>query len=251
MGTLTKDLDRPGPRESDWTDWLCEHTSEVSLDRLIPPDSRVVVVAPHPDDELLGIGGILANAVAAHRPLSIIAVTDGTASHPGSRIWTPRRLAITRRRESRRGLARLGAASAHIVRLGFEDGHVARREATLERVLRRRLIRGDVVFTTWRDDGHPDHEAVGRAAERASRANGCTLIEVPVWTWTWSHPGDRRVPWSRACKVALDERTVESKRAGIAAHRTQMRADASSGRPPVLGPASVKRFLRMFEVVLR
>jgi LmbE family N-acetylglucosaminyl deacetylase len=248
---LTKNLDRPGPRESEWTDWLRGHTPDVSLDQLIPPDSRVVVVAPHPDDELLGIGGILANAVAAHRPMAIIAVTDGTASHPGSRIWSPRRLAIARRRESRHGLARLGIDGGRIMRLGLEDGQVSRREASLERMLRRRLVRDDVVFTTWRDDGHPDHEAVGRATERACRANGCTLIEVPVWTWTWSHPGDSRVPWSRACKVALDERTVATKRAGIAAHRSQIRADVSSGRPPVLGPANVKRFLRMFEVVLR
>ena len=57
---------------------------------------KLVVLAPHPDDETLGCGALLARAflgAGAH----IICLTDGSASHPGSRHWTPARLAAQRR----------------------------------------------------------------------------------------------------------------------------------------------------------
>lgn len=59
-----------------------------SWSRVFPPLElagcrRLVVVAPHPDDEVLGVGGLMATAVGAGVELDIVAVTDGDASHPG------------------------------------------------------------------------------------------------------------------------------------------------------------------------
>ncbi len=47
-----------------------------------PPVGPIVVVAPHPDDELLAIGATLAAATDAGTEITIVAVTDGEASHP-------------------------------------------------------------------------------------------------------------------------------------------------------------------------
>lgn len=46
---------------------------------------RLVIVAPHPDDETLGCGLLIAAAVRAGVRVAVIALTDGQASHPGSR----------------------------------------------------------------------------------------------------------------------------------------------------------------------
>ena len=91
---------------------------------------------------------------------------------------------------------------------------------------------------TWRGDGHPDHEAVGRAAATAVERTGAVLVEYPVWMWHWALPGDPDVPWYRAHTVPLDTRR----------HRTQKRCGAVLSKPVRAGrsgwgagPAAVRR----------
>ncbi|HEX2943304.1 MAG TPA: PIG-L family deacetylase, partial [Rhodopila sp.] len=44
-----------------------------------------LILAPHPDDESLGCGGLIATAVAAGRAPLVVILTDGAGSHPNSR----------------------------------------------------------------------------------------------------------------------------------------------------------------------
>ncbi|HVA44313.1 MAG TPA: PIG-L family deacetylase, partial [Acidimicrobiales bacterium] len=46
----------------------------------LPPGRRVMVVAPHPDDELVGAGGTIAKHVAAGHLVHIVMATSGEAS---------------------------------------------------------------------------------------------------------------------------------------------------------------------------
>ncbi|WP_262895303.1 PIG-L family deacetylase [Hymenobacter lapidiphilus] len=43
-----------------------------------------VVIAPHPDDESLGCGGLLALLARANVPVWCVLMSDGTMSHPNS-----------------------------------------------------------------------------------------------------------------------------------------------------------------------
>jgi LmbE family N-acetylglucosaminyl deacetylase len=76
------------------------------------------VVAAHPDDEVLGVGGTMASLAAAGARLRLIAVTDGEASHPDS---DPAAVALTRTAESEAALCLLGAQEAEVVRLKLPD----------------------------------------------------------------------------------------------------------------------------------
>src|SRR6185437_4170480 len=153
---------------------------------LVPPGSRLVVVAPHPDDEILGAGGLLAAAARAGREILLAAVTDGRASHPGSGKWPEAELAAQRRRESAEALEVLGAGAAAVRRLSFPDGGVAARTAALTTALAGLLMASDVVVSPWRFDGHPDHEATGYATALAARGRGARHLEAPVWACTWA-----------------------------------------------------------------
>jgi LmbE family N-acetylglucosaminyl deacetylase len=112
------------------------------------------------------------------------------------------------------------------------------------------LSPGRWCLSTWRGDGHPDHEAVGRAAARACTTTGARLLEYPIWMWHWAQPGDRDVPWERAYRIDLPAASIAAKAAAITAFRSQIaplgpaEADAA-----ILPPHVLARFTRPFETV--
>jgi LmbE family N-acetylglucosaminyl deacetylase len=243
-------IEGSGTAERDWQSWPgLAALAPLGLDELASPSARVVVVAPHPDDEVLACGGMLALLARDGRRVRVIGVTDGEASHPGSARWTPRLLARRRREERERGLALLGVAApqGELLALGLQDGGVPAAEARLESLLREHIAPGDVVFTTWRHDGHPDHEATGRATVAAAAAQGARCWEMPVWAWHWARPDDPRVPWAGMRRLALDADARGRKGRAIAAHGTQLATSPGDDRPPVLPDWALARLLRPFE----
>lgn len=238
-----------GTTEAEWSGWPGLRTLHpTDIDDLVPEGSRAVIVAPHPDDEVLSVGGLLAQLALRGSEIRVIAVTDGTASHRGSRDWPVERLVRERPRESREALRRLGI-EIEPVRLGLPDGGLQGLEGMLAERLLPLLARDDVLFTTWRRDGHPDHEATGHACAFAAARSGARLIEVPVWAWHWAVPGDARLPWARARRLALDAGTVRRKRHAVQAFASQLEPDASTGCSPILRATTVERAARPFEVV--
>jgi LmbE family N-acetylglucosaminyl deacetylase len=211
-----------GTPAAEWQDWLAH---------VFPPPSagfapvmaraRLVVIAPHPDDEVLMCGGLLSSWQRAGEVL-VVAISDGEASHADVPPWTPMRLAAVRRNESDTGLRLLGVDKTRVVRLGLPDGEIALNSEELTADLQALLRPGDVAVSTWRLDGHPDHEATGAAAAGVCRRIGCTLIEAPVWMWHWARLGDPRVPWGRLHSFALDPSAMARKRAALSAHKTQL-----------------------------
>ena len=223
----------------------------IFLMALVPEQTRVIVVAPHPDDETLGGGGLLAGLATRGCHLQVIAVTDGEGSHPGSRLWSPDRLRAQRRRESRIAMERLGFSPDQVAwrYLGLPDGRVAAEAPRLQAALQALLRPGDTVLTTWREDGHCDHEATGRIVARCAAAARANLIEVPVWAWHWAAPEDPRIPWHRARKLALDQPELMRKRNAANAHQSQLQPDTSTGAAPVLPQPTLARLLQPFELV--
>lgn len=241
-----------GTPESAWQAWPPLWTLPcVNLQDLVPRDARAVIVAPHPDDEVLGTGGLIAELARCHRDVLLIAVTDGTASHPRSTTWPPDRLALERPLETQRALACLGAAGQPVMRLGFQDGTLQHHEPQLIQALSPHVSARDVLITTWRQDGHPDHEACGRACASVVARTRARLVEVPIWTWHWASPADARVPWARACQLPLTDGVAQAKRQAVRAFKSQTEPDASSLEGCVLPPAALERLLRPMEVFFR
>lgn len=194
---------------------------------------RLVVVAPHPDDEVLAAGGLISEATRRGRPVCVIALTGGEACYPASARWSRQAIATMRSAERLQGLDRLGLAESDCVELGLPDGGLVDREAEVLGALRGLLQPGDEVFVTWREDGHPDHEAAGRAVAQACAAARAACHEVPVWMWQWARPGDARVPWHRLRSMPLGEADLACKREALGAHRSQW-----------IGPGDVAPVLR-------
>ena len=188
---------------------------------------RLVVVAPHPDDETLGCGGLIARAARAGCRIAVVALTDGGASHPGSACWPPARLGPLRAGEMRRALARLGAGGCAVRRLGWPDGHVAGAGNAIH--LRRTLVAlcPGIVLVTSAADHHPDHQAAARLVRRAVGGLDVPVLDYAVWSRV-----DRSTPRAG--------RFVAAKQWAMAAHRSQLGsfiADSPGGfhlRPALL-----------------
>ena len=239
-----------GTPESVWAGWPgFAQMPAIEAVAVVPPGRRALVVAPHPDDEVLGIGGLLAQLVSSESEILIIALTDGEASHPGSARWPPLLLAEQRAMERSRALRKLGVETATVIRAKHRDGALRAQENEIVALLSRYIGSNDVVFVPWRSDGHPDHEAAGRAAVHRAFMCGAKLVEIPIWMWHWAAPEDGRVPWSRARRVFLDPALHSRKLSAVAAFSSQIEADPSTGRGPVLPATALARLLRPFEVV--
>ena len=226
-----------GTPEPVWREWLAKaQFPRACTACLVPEGARLVVVAPHPDDEILACGGLLAACTRRHTAVLVVALTDGDASHGTHNPLAMRELALKRCVESAEGLHVLGLATRDVLHWHVPDGLVRKHQAQITAALVGLLRPSDVVVTTWAMDGHPDHDAAGDAAIAACRIAGCALLQAPVWMWHWAVPGDARVPWSHMVALGASPETVALKQRALACHRSQLSADAQ-GQAPILGAA--------------
>ncbi|MEO8937786.1 MAG: PIG-L family deacetylase [Burkholderiaceae bacterium] len=209
---------------------------------------RIWLLAPHPDDEILALGGSLARLSALDADLRIVSVTDGEASHVNSSTWPPERLAKVRPIETQRGLVKLGI-EAEVIRLGFPDGRIGAHREELLKMLVEGIEETDLLLSTCRFDGHPDHEACGDVAELVAELTGATVFEYPVWMWHWASPDEQVIPWARARRIPLGADIVSRKRDAIDQFESQITPDGA--HEAVLPPHVLPRFLRPFEVVFK
>lgn len=170
-----------------------------------PTARRVLVVAPHPDDETIGCGGTLALLADAGAEVVVVVATDGEAT-----IGSPHTVAGTaarRRAEATVACELLGLAAPAF--LGLPDGGLDDHVDELRRALAdaRAALDPDLVLSPWPLDRHPDHRrcaaVVGELAD--------DMAEV------WGYEAHVPLTPTRAVDVSS---VVDRKRAALAAHET-------------------------------
>lgn len=242
---MTARLDGPGIAESAWASSpALEALPWASWQDMLDGSERLVVVAPHPDDEILGAAGLIHAATTRGLPVRVVGVTRGEACYPGDTAWTPSLLATIRPQESLAALALLGVGARQVIQLRIPDGAVAAHEPLLCAHLRDVLGARDHVLTTWSKDGHPDHDATSRAVAQAAHAEGARLSGFPIWAWHWMDPhGPLPLPGAR--RYRLSDAQQSAKAQALAAFVSQRQHPT---RPPILPPAVIAHFIRPFEV---
>jgi LmbE family N-acetylglucosaminyl deacetylase len=225
------DLSVNGTSEARWAPLL-----DALPDFRWPSCDRLVVVSPHPDDETLGSGGLIATAAMRAVPVLVVSVTDGEAARPQPDLGAERRLELDR------AVALLSPTRPVAVeRLAIPDGDVASHEQALLRRLASVITPADLVVSTLLDDGHPDHEACGRAAATVAFQRGAAMRAAPVWAWHWHDP--RNTSIATGTRLSLLPSARARKRRAVACYRSQL-----GGTHPVVPAFMLDRLDRAGEV---
>ena len=251
MDAVARRIEGQGTLQSEWEtcSWL-HALPERGAAAVLQDVRRLVVVSPHPDDEVLGCAGIMQAALADDVAVHVVSVTDGEACYPDQPLWPPARLRDARRRELASALRALGLDATHVMPLGLPDGGVVLREADLQAQLSSQLLAGDLLLAPWIHDGHPDHEAAGRAAQAAAQQRGATVLQYPVWAWHWLDPAGSSSPWAVAARIPMVAAALERKKAAIQAFATQRGEVDGLSCEPILPDPVTDRFHRSYEVLI-
>ncbi len=204
--------------------------------------SRLVVVSPHPDDEVLAAGGVMRWYADHGRDVVVVAVTDGEASHAASSRITPSELRTRRHGERAEAMCRLGIDDFELVRLGQPDRGCAADVAAIAAAIVPLLRPDDVVIGPSAADRHPDHVAVATALRRAAGKAVDVVHEAP--TWALVHGVAPPPTWC----FELDESAWTAKRHAAAAYRSQLVAlGPDRGDGPVVHPGELAAMLQPIE----
>lgn len=210
---MSFDPNQPGTHERAWLDLLAAQPA------WWPQAQSLLVVSPHPDDEILGAGGLIASYVRSGRPVTLVSVTDGEAAFPD---WTG--LANLRCRELDCALACLGASTVRIERLGLPDGEVDGHRAMLRNILSSAISPSTLLVAPFEGDGHPDHEAAGEVCLQVAREQAVDLARYPIWAWHHSNPSTLgQAQWG--C-LSLSPALLRAKQSAIQAFSSQLRPPA-------------------------
>jgi LmbE family N-acetylglucosaminyl deacetylase len=199
----------------------------------------MLVIAPHPDDEILGVGGLIARQRLRGTDVVVAAVTDGEKCYPdGVGIGEIRCL------EQEGALKRLGVERDNIVRLGLPDSAVSFNEEELVERLMPLVSRETHVVAPWPGDFHPDHEACGRAATEAAGRVGACLTFYFFWTW---HRGTTRLIRDLSLhSLPLDFHALRAKAEALLHHRSQLVRESGDQILPDLLLAPARRPYEVF-----
>lgn len=182
---------------------------------------RLLVLAPHPDDEILGCGGTLALAARRGAQVHVLVAFDGASGDPDGR-YDDQDYVHLRQQETRQGGARLGVGGYTF--WGLPEGH-SPGEADIEHGAQRlaefvRDWKPDVILAPWHGDQHMDHQSLSVAVTR--------FLEISpfagdVWgfeVWSPLQP-----------ELLVDVSSVWSRKVeALESHQTQLAYDDLVGR---------------------
>ena len=190
--------------------------------------TRVAILAPHPDDEVLGCTSVL-----TEHDCVVVHATDGVPlAVTGDEVAV---LSAAREREARDACAVLGARVERFVTLGARDQELWSnvREIASELADLLPTLRLDAVYAPAFQCGHPDHDGLYVAAQLARS----TMVDVDLEWWCyalyalddggrpgygWLHPA----LFPSVVERVFSPEETERKSAALRAFGTQVRGDS-------------------------
>jgi LmbE family N-acetylglucosaminyl deacetylase len=217
----------------------------------VSAQTRLLVVAPHPDDETLGCGLLIQRVLEVGGAVHVVLLTDGD-NNPWPQRYTERRLRIDaaarrrwgwrRREEVMRAIVQLGVAQSALHPLGWLDmGVTARlRDDAPGTIAAMRVVvqafQPSVICCPALGDSHPDHGAAHVLCRLA-------LADVTPAPALLAYPVHGETDES-AYPICIDATAEQQRRKlqALAEHQTQMVLSGTRMRRLALSP---ERYIRV------
>ncbi len=181
-----------------------------------PGRAKIIVLAPHMDDEVLGCGGTMARHAHAGADVQVVFLTDGR--HGGAAMKAPDGTALgaqavvsIRKAEAHRAARALGVGAPTF--LDAEDSHLSS-DTSIGPRLREVLLRErpDIVYLPFFMEAHPDHRAASTVLCSATRDTALQFECRGYEVWT---------PLIANALVRIDE-TIDTKRRAMQCYGSQL-----------------------------
>lgn len=189
----------------------------------------ILVVAPHPDDAEISVGGTIAASLRQNLRVGILDLTDG---EPTPRGTVERRALETAAATEILGLSWRG--NLGLPNRSLQPTLEARR--ALAEVIRR--TRPGVILAPWKEDAHPDHVAASTLVDDArfwAKLSRSDMAFEPWWTPLLLHYFSIHLRIQPPASVVMDvSDVIEVKMAAVAAYASQLSEGRSQQFPTVL-----------------
>ena len=148
---------------------------------------KTVIIAPHPDDEVIGCAGLIQALVERGTPPHVIILTGGEGSHRGCCNTSAEDIIAARHQLTLDAAATLGLSLSHIHCLHYPDGGVALEHPETERLqtLLSELV-PQSVFVPHRGEGWSDHLQAAEIAKHLLKGQDVSIYEYCVWMWYYN-----------------------------------------------------------------
>jgi LmbE family N-acetylglucosaminyl deacetylase len=122
-----------------------------------------LVISPHPDDDVIGVGGTIVNMVREGREIGIVYLTSG---EQGNREIEPNDLGPIREEEAKSAAEVLGVSEGNLVFARYPNNHDFDNIHPIAKYLAAIFLvtRPESIFVPHLNDPHPDHKIANLSA---------------------------------------------------------------------------------------
>ena len=154
---------------------------------LVMPD-KVLIVAPHPDDEVLGCSGLIQRLLSEGKQVDVVILSGGGKSHAGCCNIDESILIESRRNLSRKAVKILGLPLENLHFMDYPDGSIAFDSSETDRLKKLiEMLQPKVIFVPHKGEGWSDHLEAGRIVRKlVGETSGVSLYEYCVWFWYYN-----------------------------------------------------------------
>lgn len=177
---------------------------------------KIIIIAPHPDDETLGCGGLIGRLCAEKNPPHIAFLTGGGGSLRGRSDISETDVVHARRRLTLNSVRQLDLPEGNINFFDFKDGDIAARpESEMSRL--RKMIKDlgpDNILVPHSGEGWPDHLAARDIGIELAPDNA-SVWEYCVWMWYYNV---WRLDWKNAAVLSMSDTEHSAKLRAVDAY---------------------------------